>query len=343
MSDEAREIADWLNTDIGFGGLNDARLEDAAVTDETEDGEGEAQAAAEPAPEVQAPLAEADPVPQEEHQAAPVSGDPEVILTADGKHALPFSVLRQARAEKAELEQRLAQMQAQMQAQQAQAPSDPEPGQAGGSDDGEMSAADWQQVLSEALADGDREMARAARAALADRERLNRIEARLAAQDRAVEEQRGQAIAAAVQAHPDLALWATDEALLARAQAVERSMLTMPGSALAQASDWPSYFEALARATAATYPDMPRGPRAPAPAATPARRTAVQAAAEPMPRSISDIPGGIEPGAAIRTAEDLQRMPKADQLAHLTQLRESGRIFDFLDGLPMGAFNTGRE
>jgi hypothetical protein len=179
---------------------------------------------------------------------------------------------------------------------------------------------------------------------LADRERLERIEARLQAQDREAEAGRAQAVAAAVQAHPDLALWAGDESLLARAQEVERSLLQMPGSALVQARDWPSYFDALANATAAAYPDMPRAtPMAPKPTKPPTRGAALPEPSEPMPGSISEIPGGIEPGVTIRTAEDLARMPKADQQAHLTKLRESGRFFDFMDGLPMGAFNASRE
>ena len=307
------EIEDWLNPELPVGALNDSAPggEDRGGHEESEQSAG---------------------------GAAPGAGgteqgydEAEVILTADGKHAIPFKVLQDERAQRTQLQAQLDQVQAQLAALQSQGGDQGQAGAEAAATEADLSASDWQAVLADAQADGDDEIVRVARAGLAMAAKVERFEAYLQAQEAQQAQTRSQAIAAAMQANPDMALWSGSDAWMDRAQAVEQAMLAVPGSALNRATDWNGYMSALAQATAAAYPDMPR--------ATPLRHQRGEES-DGLPSSLSVLPSGVEPGTTIRSVEDLGRMPRGDASTHLDRLMAAGKLFDFLDGMPVGSLNA---
>lgn len=311
------DIEDWLTPDLPIGALNDSVAErgtdDGQRFESDEPGDDGATGYEGGA---------------EEHEA-------EVILTADGKHAIPFKVLQEERAQKAELQRQLEQMQAQLAQAQASAGDQGQTGDDSGASD-DLSAADWQAVLDDAV--DDPELAQIAKAGLAMQAKLDRMEGYFEAQQQKEAQARSQAIGQAMQSDPDMALWSQSGAMLDRVQAVEQALLSVPGSSLHQARDWNGYMASLAAATAAAYPDMPRAERSGT-----RQRGGNGADHEGLPSSLSVLPSGVEPGTTIRSVEDLGRMPRADAATHLNRLFESGKLFNFLDDMPIGALNTGGE
>lgn len=297
----------------------------------------------------------ADGQPQTETKAPPADAaepDPEGIATADGKRIIPFDVLKSARNEakeaKARADQFERQLQAQLQLNQQAAGQQPSAQALESDGQADMTASEWEAVLKQAKEDGDDLLQKAAEGALADRERLNGLERRL--QEREQREQQLQEqqqhaalndARTAAQRHPDIAVWMEDARMSAMVQEVERIAGQVPGSAVANAQTWDDYWSAVAETAAVMHPTLPRTKEAP----TTGRATAEAGkAASPdgdSPVSMSGMAGGVSPGSGEPgDAGELAGLPRGDQVAALNKLRESGKIFDFLDGAPVGALNA---
>ena len=279
--------------------------------------------------------------------------DPDWVLTADGKHALPYQHLADARSRAREAEQRAADLAAQLEAIQARA-AEPnagdarqgqgrtEPGQRAESssqdtptgDELAVEIAELKAKLEEVQYE-DEDLARAYRGTLRALERQQRLEQQfqsMAYQRQEAEQaaMRGE-VEAAIGRNPLLQEMTADPVWLERARQVEATLAQNPESAYGQAQDWDGRFKAVVDAVQAIY-----GPHPAAATLKPvtvkgsgSKSKGVEALDDPIPPSISALGAGEMPETG-EAWEGLAKLSPSEMLSHFVELKEKGRLGDAL-------------
>lgn len=216
-----------------------------------------------------------------------------------------------------------------------------------GSDEPAIDPLDEQ--IRRAVEAGDDDLAAAFREQKAQAERIARLEQTLEAQAQQAAQSQQAAVVAAFEASPLLKAWAADtEHPLWHQTGVQlhRALLADPNGEYARMSP----AEQFARLPGLVEAQL--GVQAPHRAALAVAagqagqhaRGRVAAKAEPtdpVPLSMSHIPGGYGQDPAPRVGADLEQMEPGERRAYLLSLADDpDAVLEFLDGLPLGATNS---
>lgn len=264
------------------------------------------------------------------------------ILTADGKHTIPFDALREARERAKAAEERARALEEQL-AQAAAPAATGNPAAASAETapsledryralyDRWQKTKDTDEELAEVIAGSLQAMA----AQLEQARELADLKAVVGRQQRSAQAAEQAQVQAAVAADPLLAELLEDATWGPRLVETERALAADPQSRYAQAADWPARFRVVVEAAQAIYgpaPQMtPVQPLAAAPAGnapTPKPAPVVKPAA--VPPSMSALTGGVvEPGTADEVAQ-LESMSPGQLRAFMSKAAAAGTLNDLI-------------
>jgi hypothetical protein len=266
--------------------------------------------------------------------------DPEWVLTADGKHALPYEYLQAAREQAAQATQQAQAYRERLEALAAGQPPAQAPVQAeapSGIAGGELATAiaEMEQLYAQTK-DEDEELARAYHGtllALRGQQRLEqRLEADVRQREQAAMDAQGDDIQAAIGRNPVMAEMVADAGWFERARQVEQMLSSDPRSAYSQAKDWDGRFAAVAEAAQAIYGVHPAAGKLRAVNASGPTRKAVKVEdlPDPVPASISSFGAGEVDHAQDGETAALARMSPAEMMTHLNKLASAGKLTDLV-------------
>ncbi|MGH8562723.1 MAG: hypothetical protein ACREXW_01030 [Gammaproteobacteria bacterium] len=330
----------WPTDAEGLAGLADGER-----ADENAAGKDKAPAAADDAAGRPAADADAKPLADAADPGKP-GGDPEGVLTRDGKHVIPYDVLRSERDARKALEAQTAALTAELEAlkkaQPAGAAADPEQPQkhadAAAAElpaEVEAKAEELRESYGDEFADQWLDNYKLKVQVAAVTRWAQAIESERAARDTAERSSEQDGIQAAIDAVPLMAEWQADSANPEwYARANELHQILMRSNPAYSEMSWAERMDELPGKVEAVYGESPHSAKARGATDTgKAAERAIHRASVRRPASMSDIPGGTPP--AQSETEALERMSPAQLQAHLGSMaaRNPERLESFLRGL----------
>lgn len=254
------------------------------------------------------------------------SVEPSAVLTADGKHAIPYQVLKDTRDQLQAAQARLQELQEAQARQVAQAtqPVEPLAGDTGAAAHGAIPA-DVQARLNAIKEGWGDEIYEQALLTYQVQRRLDAQQATITALQQQLESRRAsearseqETISDAIAASPEMNAWAQDADQLWMDRAERMHKVLMETDRDYARLSWFDRFKALPNRVRAAFGATAAPPAvAPALGATKAAAT-LQAVASAPPTSLTDVPGGLP--AARSDVEKLEEMKPAELQAKLVEL-----------------------
>lgn len=311
--------------DADFAPASAPAAEAAAPSDRAPAADKASAPAAEPA----ALAAESASAPGASSVAPPA--EPSAVLTADGKHAIPYQVLKDTRDQLQAAQARLQELQEAQARQVAQAtqPVEPLAGDTGAAAHGAIPA-DVQARLNAIKEGWGDEIYEQALLTYQGQRRLDAQQATITALQQQLESRRAsearseqETISDAIAASPEMNAWAQDADQLWMDRAERMHKVLMETDRDYARLSWFDRFKALPNRVRAAFGATAAPPAvAPALGATKAAATkaaaTLQAVASAPPTSLTDVPGGLP--AARSDVEKLEEMKPAELQAKLVEL-----------------------